>query len=393
MGVADRCSHLKPSPTLAIAAKAKKLRAEGVDVISFGAGEPDFDTPAFVKDAAIDALQQGQTKYTATPGIPELREAIAAKFWQDNHVRYKPSQIAVGVGAKHCLFNALMALCNPGDEVILIAPHWPTYREQVLLAEGVPVLVRVSAETGFEPNRDLIRRAITNRTKAIIVNSPSNPTGAVFGRQTMKDIAALAIQFDFWMITDEIYEKMLYDGAEHVSIAALGSEAYERTVTINGLSKSHAMTGWRIGFCGAPQPIADAISVIQDQVTSNACSFAQWGALAALTTDDASVNSMRTAFDERRRLLVERLNAIPGFRCELPKGAFYALPNVSSLLGKAGIHDSCALAEYLLEQACVAVVPGDAFEAPEHIRLSYATDLQSIDEGTRRIREAVAKVV
>ncbi|GBC96135.1 Aspartate aminotransferase [bacterium HR16] len=393
MFISQRAQRTSPSPTLAITAKARKMREEGIDVLSFGAGEPDFDTPEFIKEAAIAALREGFTKYTPTAGIEPLRKAICEKLWRDNGLKYEPNQIIVTCGGKHALYNTFQVICDPGDEVIIPAPYWVSYPEMVKLADGVPVFVYADESTGFVPAIDAIREKITARTRAIVVNSPCNPTGAVFPRQTLKEIAALALKHDLYIISDEIYEKMVYDGHEHFSIASLGEEVKKRTILVNGMSKAYSMTGWRIGYAAAERDLIAAMTRIQDQSTSNPTSIAQRAALAALQAPEDAVKQMVAAFAERRRAIVDGLNNIPGFRCAEPGGAFYAFPNVSALYGKRWgnrvVNNSDAFAEYLLEVARVAVVPGSGFGADENIRLSYACSLDTIRNGLARIAEAV----
>ena len=393
MFISQRAQRTSPSPTLAITAKARKMREEGIDVLSFGAGEPDFDTPEFIKEAAVTALREGFTKYTPTAGIEPLRKAICDKLWRDNGLKYEPNQIIVTCGGKHALYNTFQVICDPGDEVIIPAPYWVSYPEMVKLADGVPVFVYADESTGFVPTIDAIREKISARTRAIVVNSPCNPTGAVFPRQTLKEIAALALRHDLYIISDEIYEKMVYDGHEHCSIASLGEEVKKRTILVNGMSKAYSMTGWRIGYAAAERELIAAMTRIQDQSTSNPTSIAQRAALAALQAPEDTVKQMVDAFAERRRAIVDGLNCIPGFRCAEPGGAFYAFPNVSALYGKRWgdrvINNSDAFAEYLLEVARVAVVPGSGFGADENIRLSYACSLDTIRNGLARIADAV----
>ncbi|HVT11211.1 MAG TPA: pyridoxal phosphate-dependent aminotransferase [Fimbriimonadaceae bacterium] len=390
LSLSARAGQLKPSPTLGISARAQSMRAQGIDVISLAAGEPDFPTPEPICDAAIAALRAGFTKYTPTPGILELRQAISEKLWNENSVRVAPEQVIVSSGAKQSLFNSCNILVDPGDEVILIAPYWMTYAEQVTLAGGVPIKIQTTAESGFLPTSDQLREAVSPRTKAIILNSPSNPTGAVLSRQILKEIAALAIRHDFWVIADEIYEKLIY-GAEHVSIASLGSEIAERTVTIGGCSKTFAMTGWRVGFAAAPLPVAKAMSNFQDQVTSNANSFAQKGAVKAFTLGSDAVEEMRSEYENRRNLVVGLLRDIPDVTVNVPSGAFYAMPNVSAYLGGRFSTD-LELAEYLLEEGKVATVPGSVFEGHGHIRLSYAASRENLKAGIARISDALQKL-
>jgi aspartate aminotransferase len=395
MAISQRAKNTAPSPTLAITSKAKAMKAEGIDVISFGAGEPDFDTPQNIKDVAIKALEAGVTKYTPTSGTPELKKAICAKLKRDNGLDYEPSQIIVSNGAKHSIYNAVLALCNPGDEVIIPAPYWVSYPEMVKLADGIPVYVNTDESTGFKMTPDMLKSAITPKTKILILNSPSNPTGAVYNRSEIEKIAEIAAANGFYVISDEIYEKIIYDGNEHVSIASIGPEIKKLTITVNGLSKSHSMTGWRLGYIAAEQEIVAGMTRIQDNTTSNPVSFVQAGAVEALTGPQDSVEEMRKAFDERRKVIVDGLNAIPGIICPNPGGAFYVFPNISGLIGKSyegkTITGSGSFADYLLNgDAKVAVIPGLGFGADQNVRLSYATSMANIEKGLDRIAKAVA---
>lgn len=367
------------------------MKAEGIDVVSFGAGEPDFNTPEPICEAAIAALKSGYTKYTPTGGAPDLKEAVAEKLWRENAVKVSPDQIVVSCGAKHSIYNAMMVLADPGDEVILLSPYWMTYAEQVRLAGGIPVPVESHAENGFVVDPAAIKAAITNRTRAIMLNSPCNPTGAVYPRDVLKQIAALAIRHGFWIVSDEIYEKLIYDGEKHVSPASLGEDAAAQTITVHGCSKSFAMTGWRIGYCAAPKPIAQAMTNLQDQVTSNPTSFAQKGAIAALRLPADEIETMRAEFEARRDLIVRRLREIPNVTVANPKGAFYVLPDFGAYLG-GKIKDDLELAAFLLENVHVAAVPGSVFGAPGHIRLSYATSRENIERGVDRIAEALKAI-
>ncbi|ODU54119.1 aspartate aminotransferase, partial [bacterium SCN 57-13] len=378
------------SPTLSITAKANSMKAEGIDVLSFAAGEPDFNTPEPICNAAIEAIHAGFTKYTPSAGIKELKEAIVQKLDRENGVKVTPEQVIVSCGAKHSVYNTMQALVEPGDEVILIAPYWMTYADQIRLAGGTPVVIHTSAANDFVPSYDDLKAAITPKTKALLMNTPCNPTGAVLPRATIKEIAALAIKHDFWVVADEIYERLIY-GAEHQSIAALGADIAERTVTIGGCSKAYSMTGWRIGFAAAPTPVAKAMSNFQDQVTSNPTSFAQRGAIAAFNLDPAVVEGMRVEFEARRDLIVKLLREIPGLNVPEPKGAFYVFPDVSSYLG-GKIKDDLEMAAFLLEEAKVATVPGSVFEGAGHLRLSYATSRANIEKGAARIAEALKKL-
>lgn len=382
MELASRVKELTPSLTLAIDSKAKALKAEGVDVCGFGAGEPDMDTPEHIKAAAIEALNAGFTKYTPAAGTPELRQAISEKFSKDNGLEYKPSQIIVSNGAKQSCFNAIAATCNPGDEVIIPTPYWLSYPEMVRLAGAEPVFVQTTEENQWKITPEQFEDAMTPRTKMIIINSPGNPTGSIYTREELRKISEVAAEEDIYILSDEIYEKLTYDGAEHVSIASLTPEAYDLTITINGFSKAYAMTGWRLGYLGAPEAVARAIDSMQSHSTSNPCSFAQKGALAALKGDQQCVIDMRDEFDIRRQYMYERLTSIAGVTAVKPQGAFYILANVSGLGLK-----SQNFADRLLTKANVAVVPGIAFGDDRTIRLSYATSLDVIKTGLDRIEE------
>jgi aspartate aminotransferase len=382
MELAERATILTPSLTLSIDSKAKAMKAEGIDVCSFGAGEPDFDTPDHIKAAAMASLDGGFTKYTPSSGIPELRQAISDKFKADNHVEYKPSQIVVSNGAKHSCYNAILAICQPGDEVIIPAPYWLSYPEMVRLAGAEPVFVQTKEENNWKMTPEEFESAMTPRTKMVIINSPGNPTGSVYQRQELEALVEIASTEDICILSDEIYEKLTYDGAEHVSVASLSKTAYDLTITINGFSKAYAMTGWRLGYLGAPEAIAKAIDAIQSHSTSNPCSFAQKGGLAALKGDQSAVGDMRAEFDMRRQYMVQRLQSIPRVTVVEPKGAFYALANISKL----GLN-STNFAEKLLSKHHVAVVPGIAFGDDRTIRLSYATGLDIIKKGLDRLEE------
>ncbi len=382
MELAHRATILTPSLTLAIDSKAKAMKAEGIDVCSFGAGEPDCDTPEHIKAAAMASLDGGFTKYTPSSGIPELRQAISEKFHKDNGIDYKPNQIIVSNGAKHSCYNAVLAVCEPGDEVIIPAPYWLSYPEMVRLAGGEPVIVHTKQENDWKMTPEEFEGAMTPRTKMVIVNSPGNPTGSVYTKEELEALVEIAATEDIFILSDEIYEKLTYDGAEHVSIASLSKTAYDLTITINGFSKAYAMTGWRLGYLGAPEAIAKAIDAIQSHSTSNPCSFAQKGGLAALKGDQTAVEEMRQEFDVRRQYMVERLRAIDRVTVVEPKGAFYVLANISGF----GLN-STEFAERLLTKHHVAVVPGVAFGDDRTIRLSYATGLDVIKKGLDRIDE------
>ena len=390
--LADRLKTLAPSPTLAMQAKAKAMRAQGIDVISFGAGEPDFDTPRRIKDAAIRAIEQGQTKYTEVGGVPELRAAVCQKFKRDNGLDYTPDEVTVSCGAKHTLYNLFMALVNPGDEVLIPSPYWVSYPEQVRLLGGVPVPVVTPESTGFDLDPAELRRAVTSRTKMIVLDSPGNPTGAVFSRAALAEVAKLAVERDLWIVSDECYEALTYEG-RHFSIASLSAEVKARTIVVNTCSKAYAMTGWRIGYAAGPKPVIKAMTDVQSQVTSNPASVSQWAAVEALGGAQDEVAKMTSEFDRRRRVIIAALNAVPGVRCVMPKGAFYAFPNVSGLFGKRarggvlrGSADVCA---FLLDEARIATVAGIDFGSDAHIRLSYATSLEMITTGLARMDAAI----
>ena len=382
METASRLQQLTPSLTLAIDSKAKAMLAEGIEVFGFGAGEPDMDTPEHIKAAAIKALQEGRTKYTPSAGIPELRQAISQKFLKDNGLDYKSNQVIVSNGAKQSCFNAIAAVVNEGDEVLIPAPYWLSYPEMVRVVGGEPVFVQTREENNWKITPEDFENAMTPRTKMIIINSPGNPTGSLYTREELKALSEVAAEEDIYILSDEIYEKLTYDGAEHVSVASISPEAYDLTITVNGFSKAYAMTGWRLGYLAAPEPIARAIDSMQSHMTSNPCSFAQYGALAALTGDQQCVADMREEFDIRRQYMFERLTQIQGVSAVRPQGAFYVLANISALGLK-----SQNFADRLLSKSSVAVVPGVAFGDDRTIRLSYATSLDVIKSGLDRIEE------
>ena len=384
MKLAGRVSQVKPSLTLAIAAKAKAMKAEGIDVCSFSAGEPDFDTPAHIKDAAKKALDEGKTKYGPAAGEPKLREAIAHKLKTDNGLDYKAENVIVTNGGKHSLFNLMLALIEPGDEVIIPAPYWLSYPEMVTLAGGKPVIVNTDVVSGYKITPEQLRSSITPQTKLFVLNSPSNPTGMVYTPNEIKALAEVVVDTDILVVSDEIYEKILYDGAEQVSIGSLGEEIFARTFISNGFAKAYSMTGWRIGYLAGPKEIIQAASTIQGHSTSNVCTFAQYGAIAALEGSQDCVEEMRLAFAKRRQVMLERLNAIPGLNCPQPDGAFYMFPAISKTKLK-----SLEFCNALLEKEQVAVIPGIAFGADDNIRLSYATDMATIEKGMDRLEKFV----
>lgn len=396
MKLATRVSRIAPSPTLAMSATAKAMAAQGIDVIDFSTGEPDFDTPEPVKAAAEAAIRSGFTKYTPSSGIDELRAAIADKLKVEQGLSYEKSQILVSCGAKHSLYNLAEALLEAGDELIIPTPYWVSYSDQALLNDATAVLLPTSEEDGYAIHPEELERRVTPRTKAIIVNSPCNPTGATYGRKTLEAIATIAVKHDLLVVSDEIYEKVMYDGASHISVATLGPEIAARTVIINGVSKAYAMTGWRIGYAAGPKELITAMGNIQSQSTSNPCSISQKAAVAALRFGEPFTKHMVTEFDRRRKAIVEGLNKIPGVSCRMPGGAFYAFPNINGVLGKRGpagpINGPTDLATYLLKEAHIAVVPGEPFGSQEHIRLSYATSLDVITRGLDRLAMAFKRL-
>ena len=391
--ISDRVKKVKPSVTLAITAKAKALKSEGLDIIGFGAGEPDFDTPDNIKTAAMEAIRSGFTKYTAVGGIDELKGAIAAQLKAENSLDYDLSEVFISCGAKHTLYNLFQATLNPGDEVIIPAPYWVSYPDMVLLAEGVPVIVQCTEAGGFKMTADQFASAITEKTKAVIINSPSNPTGAAYSPEELKELAEVAVQRGILVISDEIYNKITYNGFKAESIASVSDEVKKITVLVNGVSKAYSMTGWRIGFAAGDAEIIKAMNKIQGQSTSNPSSISQMAALEAYRGDQACVSDMLVHFEERKNFIVERLNAMDGVTCFDPQGAFYVFPNISSFFGKKVgnriIKGSVDLTDYLLDDAKVAVVPGEAFGAEGYIRLSYATSMDNIKKGLERIEKAL----
>jgi len=379
MKLAARVVQVPPSITLAIAAKAKAMRAEGIEVCNFSAGEPDFDTPAHIKVAAKRALDEGKTRYGPASGEPKLREAIARKLQTDNALCYAAENIIVTNGGKHSLFNMMLALIEPGDEVIIPAPYWVSYPEMVKLAGGTPVIVQ-NAANGYKITPDQLASAVTPKTKLFVLNSPSNPTGVVYTPDEIQALAEVVVEKDILVVSDEIYEKILYDGAQHVSIGSSGPEIFKRTIISSGFAKAYSMTGWRVGYLAGPTELIKATTIVQGHSTSNVCTFAQYGAIAALESPQDCVEQMRQAFAERRQVMLHRLNAIPGLDCAPPNGAFYMFVNIS----KTGM-TSLEFCDDLLETQQVATIPGIAFGADDHIRLSYATDMTSIEKGMDRL--------
>ena len=396
MSISQRAKNLTPSATLAVAATARRLRAQGIDVIGFGQGEPDFDTPDHIKEAAVQAIREGFTKYTATGGIDELKDAVATKLKRDNGLTYAREQILISCGGKHSLFNVFQALLDPGDEVIIPAPYWVTFPEQVKLCEGKPVIVNTNENEGFRLHRAQVEPLVTSRTKILVLNSPCNPTGAALTRTELQGLAELATERGFSLLSDETYEALIYGGHQHISIASLNERAYAQTILVSSLSKAYAMTGWRVGYAAGPKELIKAMDGIQSQQTSNPTSIAQRAAVVALTGPQHTVEQMRAEFDRRRRYIVERLNAMPGVRCLDPQGAFYVFPNVSGNYGKQcegkTYRNSTEFTAFLLEVGQIAVVPGVEFGSDSHVRVSYATSMANIEKGMDRMLEAIKKL-
>ncbi|RLE07764.1 aspartate aminotransferase [Candidatus Aerophobetes bacterium] len=394
--LSKRVRSISPSPTLAITAKAKKMKAEGIDVIGFGAGEPDFDTPEHIKDAAKKALDDGFTKYTPASGMMELKQAICRKLKEDNKLDYELDQILISCGAKHSIFNAILTLCDKNDEVILPSPYWVSYPEMIKVAQAKPVIIKTTQENNFKITPEQLQEAISSKTKLFILNSPSNPTGMLYTRDELQRISDILAKAGIYCISDEIYEKIIYDGEEHVSIASLGPRIKQLTILINGVSKSYSMTGWRIGYAAGPRKIIQAMSNLQSHSTSNPTSISQIAAIAALQGPQETVGKRVKEFKRRRDYIVGRLNKIPGISCLKPKGAFYVFPNISQILGRSfkgqTINNSISLSQVLLSEAKVAVIPGAAFGADNHLRLSYATSQENIAKGLDRIEKLVEKI-
>ncbi len=394
--ISKRASQAEDSITMAITAMAQKMRKEGQDVLGFSAGEPDFPTPKHVREAAYAAIEAGKTLYTAASGIPELKTAICARLLADQGLQYGPENIVVSCGAKHSIFNVMMAVVDPGDEVIVPVPYWVSYPDQVSLVGGVSVYIETSEDNSFKVTPEQLTAVLTPKSKLLILNSPSNPTGSVYTRSELEALAVvIAAHPNLLVLSDEIYEKLIYDASVgHISIATLSPEIKARTIVINGVSKAYAMTGWRIGYAAASKEIAEVMGKMQSHTTSNPTTPSQWAALAALTGPDTEINIMREAFDARRQYMVAALNAIPGIHCLAPKGAFYAFPNVSACFGKKSksgvITDSASFCELLLKDALVACVPGSGFGADDFVRLSYATSMENIKKGIQRIQDWVA---
>jgi len=401
--LSERACCIKPSATIAVTEKVREMKSMGINIVSFGPGESDFETPLHIKEAGIKAINDGFTRYTQASGITELKEAVCEKFLKDNNIKYEPSEIIISNGAKHSLYNALQAICDLGDEVIIPVPCWVTYPYIVMLAGGTPVFVYTSEQNNFRIDLNLLKEKITSKTKAIMINTPNNPTGSIYPLEDLEGIAKLAHKNHFYIITDEIYEKLIYDDSKHYSIASFGKEIKDLTITINGVSKSYAMTGWRIGFAAANKRIAKAMGNIQSQSTSNPNSIAQKAAIAALIGTQGPVDMMVGKFKRRRDVMVKKVNKIPNFSCNKPQGAFYVMGNISNILGKSIdtmiIENSEVFADLLLKEARVAVTPGSAF-GPESakeitdnfVRMSYATSMDNISEGMKRIQEFMKRI-
>ena len=393
LSLSKRSKQVAASSTLAITAKINQMVADGLDVVKFGAGEPDFDTPEHIKEAGIDSIQAGFTKYTAVAGITELKNAITTKFKNDNNLQYEPSEIIVNCGAKHTIYNILQAICNPGDEVIFAAPYWVSYIEMVKLADGVPVAVETTANQNFCLTADQIATSVTDKTKAVIINSPSNPTGTIYSREALQEIADLAVDRRFYIISDEIYESLLYDGHQHCSIATFNNDIKAITFVVNGVSKAYSMTGWRIGYAAGPKDAISAMSRIQSHSTSNPTSIAQKAALMAISSSQEAVESMCMAFEKRRDLICERFDAIDGVTYVKPQGAFYIFPDFSNHYNRTingfEITGSQDLANFLLDSVKVGVVPGAGFGADKNMRLSFATSEAEINRGLDRIKKSL----
>ncbi|CDI49393.1 pyridoxal phosphate-dependent aminotransferase [Clostridium tetani] len=387
---------ISPSVTLAITAKANEMKKDGIDVVGFGAGEPDFNTPENIQNAAIRAMKEGHTKYTPVSGVVELKEAIVNKFKKENNLIYKPSQIIVSTGAKQCIANLFMAILNPGDEVLISTPYWVSYPELVKLADGVPVFVDCKKENDYKYSIDELEKKVSSKTKAIIISSPNNPTGSIYYKEELRDIAEFCKKHNLIILSDEIYEKLIYGHNKHISIASLNEDAYNRTVVINGVSKTYAMTGWRIGYAAGPGNIIKLMNNIQSHMTSNPNSIAQYAALEALTGEQEFINSMVGEFEKRRNYMVEKINSINGIECIEPKGAFYMFADINKVIGKKingeEIKNSVDFCEKLLELYKVAVVPGVAFGLENHIRLSYAISMENIEKGLERISNCVREL-
>lgn len=396
MQLSKKAGNINPSITLAITAKAKELKNQGVDVVSFGAGEPDFNTPENIINAAIKAMKDGKTKYTPAGGVLELKETICNKFKKDNNLEYKTSQITISTGAKQCLANAFMAVLNPGDEVLIPVPYWVSYPELVKLADGIPVFVETLKENNYKYTISDLESAVTEKTKAILINSPNNPTGTIYHENELLEIAEFAKKHDLLIVSDEIYEKLIYDGEKHVSIAALSEDAYNRTIVINGVSKTYAMTGWRLGYAAASEEITKLMTSIQSHMTSNTNTITQYAAIEALNGPEEELNVMIKEFENRRNFMIDKLSKLPEISIIKPSGAFYIMVNISAYLNTTfknqSISNSVEFSKVLLEEEKVAVIPGAGFGLDNYIRLSYATSMDVIETGIDRISIFLSKI-
>ncbi len=394
--ISKRIQNMTPSATMVQSAKIAELKQQGIEIIGFNVGEPDYNTPMNIIKKGEEAYHLGLTRYTPSAGMIELRQAICEKFEKEYQLKYSPKEVVVSSGAKQSLTNALMAIIDPGDEVIIPTPCWVSYVEMVKLADGVPVLVALDEEAGFDMDVEKVREAVTSKTKAMIINSPNNPTGAVYSEEQLRKLGELAVEKDFIVISDEMYEKLVYDGKKNVCFAALSPEIKEKTITVNGVSKAYAMTGWRIGYALGPIEIIKAMSDYQGNTTSNANTPAQYASIEAISNSEDSVEAMRLEFDKRRQFMFDRLNQMEGITCSRPTGAFYMMPNVKSFYGKSyngfQVNNSLDMANYLVEEAKIAVVTGAAFEAPDNIRISYSNSMENIQEGLNRMEEALKKL-
>ncbi|WDV47842.1 pyridoxal phosphate-dependent aminotransferase [Clostridiaceae bacterium M8S5] len=390
--LSEKLSSINPSVTLTISSKAKELKANGVDVISFAPGEPDFNTPVNIQDEAISSIREGKIKYTAASGLLELKKAICNKLEKDNNIKYEPKNILISNGAKQCLYNSLCAILNEGDEVIVVAPYWVSYYELIMLAGGKPVIIETKEEDDFKPTVEILKKTITNKTKAMIINTPNNPTGTVYSKEELIALGDIAIENDMFIVADEIYEKLIYDGAKHFSIASI-DKYKDNTLVINGMSKAYSMTGWRLGYVAAHEDIIKLINNFQSHTTSNACTISQYASIEALNGDQSKIEEMRKAFDERRKYMVDAINDIKGLSCRKPLGAFYVMVNIKDMKGTSirgkKIESSLDFCNVLLDEAKVATIPGSAFGTDDYIRMSYATSYDNIKNGIQRIKELV----
>ncbi len=403
MKFSDRIQRVKPSPTLAVTAMAAQLQSQGIDVIGFGSGEPDFDTPQNIKEAAIKAINSGKTKYTPSGGIPELKEAVVKKFKRDNNLEYQLSEVIINCGGKHSFYNLIQVIIDDGDEVIIPSPYWVSYPDMVLLAGGKPVFIETDISTGFKIKPQQLEQKITSKTKAVVINSPSNPTGAAYTRHELEELARVLEDKDLIIISDDIYETIVYDGFKFFNIANISEKIKEKTIVLNGVSKTYAMTGWRIGYAAGNSDIIKKMDILQGQSTSNPTTISQWAAVEALSGDQSVLDHMLVAFDRRRNFVVDGLNNIPGLKCYKPEGAFYAFPDCSGVYKLNGWskvaekykdnYKSSSLCAYLMEEARTAVVPGIAFGNDNYFRISFATSDEKLKEGLKRIKEAIEKLV